>query len=200
MHNIFAHAFEQRLHTLEHIFFAAHHDGQRGVDGAGFAAGHWRVQHLDTLLSHAFGKVLGGRGRDGAHIHDNATCTGFMNKPMLAKNNRLNIRRIRHDSENHIGMDCHFFRCGARYRPRCRQWLQCLRAACISPQLVPPLHQIERHGAAHDAGADESNVDGHISILYINLMLYQPSVGMFSVELLRSATSGQRVVMALVRV
>jgi hypothetical protein len=82
---------------------------------------------------------------------------------LFTEDHAFHIRCVGHDREDHVGMFCDFS--GRRTRgATCRsQWLQGFRAARIGPQLVPAFHQIERHGAAHDARADESNVDCHIS-------------------------------------
>ena len=58
MHGAGAHFQQDVLHRIEHRLVAADHDGQRAVDGLGFAAADRGVDHLHALWRAGLGDFL----------------------------------------------------------------------------------------------------------------------------------------------
>ena len=65
---ILAEGLEDGPATLEHLFLATGHDGERGVDRARLATTYRRVQHLDARFGETGGDVACDIGRDGGHV------------------------------------------------------------------------------------------------------------------------------------
>ena len=155
--DVLAHQLEQRLHFGEGCLGSADHDGERCILCADFAAGDRGIHVIRTGVLYALGKHLGLDRRDGTHVDDNLARGQSFRDPVLAEKCLLDVRRVRHHSNDDVGFLRDFLRRRTGLPARRRQVLRHATAA-RQEQRVAALDQIGNHGLAHDAQTDESHI------------------------------------------
>ncbi len=133
-----------------------HHDRQGAGLGARLAAGHRRVQQVDAAPRESRGEIAGRGGRGGAHVDHHRVLRQALGRALRAEQHGLQGRvvgdvdeddggRLRHPARRHGGM-----RAGAHQR------LGAPDIAGEHGEGMAGAAQVEGHGLAHGAEADES--------------------------------------------
>ena len=73
----------------------------------------------------------------------------------------FHVGRVGHNGEDDVGMGRYLGGRGAAGGPGCGQLLQGFGTARERPQLMPALDQVDGHRTAHDAWANETDIDRH---------------------------------------
>ena len=139
---------------------AADHDGQRGVLGAGLAAGHRGVQDPESPLLRLLRQLGGDIGADGGEVDDQRAGLGVVEHAPVAGQYLTDMGRVGHHHGDDVGLTDRVGDRAAPFPPAAMSssilaWLR-----LYADDVEPGGHQMAGHRAAHDAQADESN-GGH---------------------------------------
>ena len=113
---------------------AADHDRERCGLRADFAAGDRRIEVVAAERVDALGELLRLDRRDRAHVDHDLARRQPAATPSVAEQHLLDVRRVRHHDEDHVG---------AAARPRCRS-----RTTRRPPQSVPARTPLRDAGTA----------------------------------------------------
>jgi hypothetical protein len=141
---------------------AADHEGQRGIDGADFAAGDRRVEELHAVLGQPRRDPARRGRRDGAGIRHRQAALAALGDAARAQADLLDVGRVRHHGEHQVGVLGHLGRAEVGVGAELGEGFQRGRAPRPDVQGVAAAGDVDGHGAAHEAEADESDI--HLSL------------------------------------
>ena len=132
--------------------FAAHHDGQRAVDGLRLAAAHRRIQELDALGRARRADLLRHQRADGAHVHHDGAGAARLPARRRGRAPRASTSGPSGSMVMTISERAATSCADAPLRrARRHQFVDRRRHDVEHHQRVPGLQQVPRHGLAHDA-------------------------------------------------
>ena len=155
--DVLPHQFEQRLDLRKRRFAAADHDRQRCRFCADFAARHGSVQIFAAERVDLFRECLGRERRDRAHVDHDLSLGQARGDTVLAEQNVLDVRGVRHHREDDLG----FLRDVACMRATDAAGIdQHLRdaAAAMQKDAMTAFDQMTCHRRSHDAEPDETDI------------------------------------------
>jgi len=154
--DVLAHLFQYRLDLVEGTLRAAAHDGERRLLGADLAAGHRRVEIRAAERLDPRREILRGDRRDRAHVDDRLAGTEAVGDAVLAEQRGLDVRCVRHHDDDGVGALGDFPRRFADVSATGQiggDW-----RAVKEIELMSGVDEMPRHGPAHDAEPDESDL------------------------------------------
>ena len=153
-----AHGRKNIVHLVKGIPVAADHDGQRALLRAHVAAGNRRVQRGHAFFLGRGIDALGKARAGGGHVDQNRALVRAVQNALFGEIDFLHVFGITHDRDDHIAS-----RSAIRngIAPVCAggDHALCLGLGTgINAHVKAFFHQIEHHGAAHDAHADKADL------------------------------------------
>ena len=158
-----AHRLEHGLHPIEDLLLAPDHDRQRSFLGTDVATADRCVQKVDSTLLQPSRDVARYIRRDRAHVDERGTRLSFECRAAIAEQDRLDVRRVRHDGDHDILARGTLQRRRGHLRPVRGQFLSLRGRAVVDRHLVASLQQMPGHGSTHDPQPDESDLKTHES-------------------------------------
>ncbi len=152
-----AHAFQQRHRPRHRRVGPAHHDAERRSLGADLSAGYRRVHVVHAPGGELFGEALGREGRDRAHVDDQLAAVERLAEAARSEQHLLDLWRVRQHQDHRFGAFGDLAITAADGGALRRDVLG-HGAGLGDEKAVSRLQQVTRHGPAHDAQSDKSDV------------------------------------------
>ena len=153
-----AHGGKERRAALLCGLVAADEDGELAVTRAVDGTGDRRIDHHGTPGRDPFAQFAHEGGPVGRHVGPDLACREAGDQAVLALGDRLHLGRAGHRGQHDVDRFGH----GARAVGPGRAGGDLGRRLGLvdlgDREVVARLEQVERHGAAHDAQADESHL------------------------------------------
>ena len=136
---------------------AADHDRQRALDRALLAAAHRGVKDAQAPLPAGRGQPPGHVGPDGAHVDVQGARPGGGVDPVLAEGERLDVGRVGDHGDDHVGVADGLGQAGCPAAAVGLEPPDLLGRAVVADDGEAGPDQVDGHGAAHDAEADDGD-------------------------------------------
>ncbi|MNT07824.1 hypothetical protein D3C72_1425430 [compost metagenome] len=155
-----AQRFQHRARPLEILRTAARHDGELAVACRLRPARHRCIHPVHTrMLARIRCQVPRGAGRDGRKIDDQLARSPFsLRNALRPPGAEVDRRIIEHAHQHHIALPGHLSRRCQRRSARSRHRGQPLGLAVRDKDRIAEIAQAQRHGLAHQAYADKTNI------------------------------------------
>ena len=157
------HFFQQRAGAFQQFCAAAHHEGEGARNGAAGAAGHWGVDKVNARSLRGLGHFLAGGGGNGGAVDDQGTLGNLAQQTGLAvtaQEQAFHVLAGGQHGDDGLGTLHSVLRAGCGLATFGHHFGHGVLAQVKGLDAVARFDEVDGHGAAHVAQADECDLHG----------------------------------------